>query len=41
MLAYKLPEHAEGACEKFGIEVHLGYKENINDVINQFLKSNK
>jgi predicted Fe-Mo cluster-binding NifX family protein len=43
MLAYKLPEHAEGVCEKFGIEVHLGYKGNINEVIDQFLSdpSNK
>lgn len=41
MLAYKLPEHAEGVCEKFGIKVHLGYKGNINDVINQFLQATK
>jgi predicted Fe-Mo cluster-binding NifX family protein len=41
MLAYKLPEHAEGVCEKFGIKVHLGYKGNVNDVIIDYLKTLK
>lgn len=37
LLAYKLPESAEGACEKYGIKPHLGYTGNVEDVMNEFL----
>lgn len=43
MLAYKLPEHADGICEKYGIEVHLGYNGNVHEVVEKYLitKNNK
>jgi len=41
MIAYKLPEHAEGVCEKLGFKVHLGHKGDFNDVIDKFLKTSK
>ena len=37
MLAYKLPEHADGVCEKYGIKPYLGYKGNIREVVESFL----
>ena len=37
MLAYKLPAHADGVCEKYGIKPYLGYKGNIREVVESFL----
>ena len=37
MLAFKLPEHADGVCEKYGIKVYLGYKGNVRNVVESFL----
>lgn len=41
MLAYRMPEHDDGTCEKYGIEVHLGYKGNVREVAETFLQKNK
>jgi predicted Fe-Mo cluster-binding NifX family protein len=38
MLAYKMPEHADGVCEKFGIKVYIGYKGKVYDVVESFLQ---
>jgi len=38
MLAYKLPEHADGVCEKYGIQTYLGYKGNVHEVVEDFLQ---
>lgn len=42
MLAYKLPEHADGVCSQYGIKVYLDYSGNVRDVVQSFLnKKNK
>lgn len=41
MLAYKMPSHADGVCEKHGIEVHLGYTGNVREVAENFLLKKK
>ena len=41
MVAYKLAEHAEGICEKYGITSYLGYKGKVEAVVNRFLKKLK
>ncbi len=38
MVAYKLPEHADGVCEKYGIKTYLGFKGNVSEVIDHFLQ---
>jgi len=38
ILAFKLPEHADGICEKYGITPFLGYSGNVNDVVKWFIK---
>jgi predicted Fe-Mo cluster-binding NifX family protein len=38
MVAYKMPSHADGVCEKHGIEVHLGYTGNVREVAEAFLQ---
>jgi len=38
MLAYELPEHADGECSKHGITPFLGYSGNVKDVVESFLK---
>lgn len=39
VLAFEMPSHADGVCEKHGIEVHLGYKGDVYQVIEEFLKT--
>ncbi|MGD9977060.1 MAG: NifB/NifX family molybdenum-iron cluster-binding protein [Bacteroidales bacterium] len=41
MVVYKLPEHAEGVCEKYGITSYLGYTGKIEDVVSRFLEKLK
>lgn len=41
MLAYKLPEHADGTCSEYGIEVHLGYSGNVHKILETFLHNKK
>ena len=41
VLACKLPEHAEGVCEQYGINVYLGYSGNVRKVAETFLLENK
>jgi predicted Fe-Mo cluster-binding NifX family protein len=38
VLAGKLPEHADGVCEKFGIKPFLGYSGVVHEVVNAFLQ---
>ena len=41
MLAYKLPEHADGVCQKYGIQAYLGYKGNVLEVVETFLQQQR
>ncbi len=39
LVAYKIPEHADGVCEKFGIKPFLGYQGNVRASLECFLRS--
>ena len=41
MLAFKLPEHADGVCSQHGITPYLGYSGNVKDVVELFIKQRK
>jgi len=41
MLAFKLPDHAEGICSQHGIQVYEGYSGSIHEVIKVFLYQQK
>ncbi|HNW69414.1 MAG TPA: NifB/NifX family molybdenum-iron cluster-binding protein [Bacteroidales bacterium] len=41
ILAYKLPEHADGVCSHYGITPYLGYSGNVEDVVKSFIKQLK
>ncbi len=41
MLAYKLPEHADGTCSQHGITLYLGYSGNVKDVVESYIKQYK
>jgi predicted Fe-Mo cluster-binding NifX family protein len=38
MIANVLPEHENGACSKYGITAHLGYKGGVREVVEAFLQ---
>lgn len=38
MITNVLPEHEDGACGKYGITVHLGYKGEVREVVKDFLQ---
>ena len=37
MLAYKLPEHADGICSQYGIKVYLECSGNVREVVENFI----
>jgi len=41
VLAGKLPEHADGVCEKFGIKPFLGYSGVVVEVVKTYLESER
>lgn len=41
VLAYKMPEHAEGVCSKYGIEMYLGYSGEVRKAAETFLEKEK
>ena len=41
LLANRMPEHAEGICSKYGMNVYLDYSGNVQDVLRTYLQKNK
>lgn len=41
LLANRMPEHAEGICSKYGMNVYLDYSGNVREVVRAYLQKNK
>lgn len=41
LLANRVPEHSEGTCSKYGINVNLNYSGKVRDVVQSYLQKNK
>jgi predicted Fe-Mo cluster-binding NifX family protein len=41
ILVYKLPEHADNVCSKYGITPFLGYSGNVKEVVKLFINQNR